>query len=235
MRSHAISKVLSNSIAHPAHRLEVVTSHAFDPDDCSLDEHDRNRNFKAHYDVARYLVIMWKAHQTFNDPSSRGHVAHVDHHHGHHHHHHHHHHHQSRIATVRDMSQSYLKVHRKVFIDSDDLKRVDLLFEYVLYHTETLVVLCTSEILTRPWCVGEVTSAMSKKQADLKRSVEPQNGWEATFESVWGGKLAEVGWLDTAVRLHMLDRAWLLGARCPRSTCEVPRGLCSRVGTRAEC
>jgi len=56
------------------------------------------------------------------------------------------------------------KVTRRIFVDSDDLKHLDNLFNYVRNETETLVVLCTSEILTRPWCVGEITTAV---QADV--------------------------------------------------------------------
>eukprot|EP00971_Amphidinium_carterae_P105912 2097654-Amphidinium_carterae.1 len=66
-------------------------------------------------------------------------------------------------AMTRLLKMSLVRsyeLQRKIFVDSDDLKRVDLLFEYVIYHTETLLVLCTSEILGRPWCVGEITSAM---------------------------------------------------------------------------
>eukprot|EP00971_Amphidinium_carterae_P250837 4979264-Amphidinium_carterae.1 len=29
-----------------------------------------------------------------------------------------------------------------------------------LAHSRAKVVLCTSEIMTRPWCVGEITSAI---------------------------------------------------------------------------
>eukprot|EP00971_Amphidinium_carterae_P267114 5298630-Amphidinium_carterae.1 len=50
-------------------------------------------------------------------------------------------------------------VTRKVFIDSDDLKNLDGLFDIVAHETETLAVICSQSVLTRPWCVGEITTA----------------------------------------------------------------------------
>ena len=40
-----------------------------------------------------------------------------------------------------------------------NLQDLSLLFAIVGEKTETLVVLCTKEILYRPWCVGEMTTA----------------------------------------------------------------------------
>mmetsp|Transcript_16482 Transcript_16482/g.57649 ORF Transcript_16482/g.57649 Transcript_16482/m.57649 type:complete len:480 (-) Transcript_16482:280-1719(-) len=51
------------------------------------------------------------------------------------------------------------QVHRKVFVDSDDLRDLSILFTYIQSETETLVVLCSRHILQRPWCVGEITTA----------------------------------------------------------------------------
>ena len=48
---------------------------------------------------------------------------------------------------------------RGVFLDADNLEDLNLLFGYVGNDTDTLVVICTSEILARPWCVGEMTTA----------------------------------------------------------------------------
>lgn len=50
-------------------------------------------------------------------------------------------------------------VRRDVFLDSDNLQDLSKLFSIVGNHVETLVVLCTEKILTRPWCVGEMTNA----------------------------------------------------------------------------
>eukprot|EP00811_Abedinium_folium_P034089 NODE_6_length_4697_cov_15.134354.p1 GENE.NODE_6_length_4697_cov_15.134354~~NODE_6_length_4697_cov_15.134354.p1 ORF type:complete len:1487 (+),score=268.77 NODE_6_length_4697_cov_15.134354:168-4628(+) len=51
------------------------------------------------------------------------------------------------------------RVKSQVFIDSDDLSDLDQLFDCVAYHTAVLVVLRTEQILSRPWCVGEITTA----------------------------------------------------------------------------
>ena len=42
------------------------------------------------------------------------------------------------------------RVKRRVFLDSDDLQDLDQLFGFVGNNTDTLVVLCTSTILSRP-------------------------------------------------------------------------------------
>ena len=51
------------------------------------------------------------------------------------------------------------RVTRLVFLDADNLQDLNLLFGYVANNVDTLVVICTSEILARPWCVGEMTTA----------------------------------------------------------------------------
>ena len=51
------------------------------------------------------------------------------------------------------------RVKRQVFLDSDNLQDLDQLFGIVGNLTDSLVVLCTSSILLRPWCVGEMTTA----------------------------------------------------------------------------
>eukprot|EP00931_Biecheleriopsis_adriatica_P048436 TRINITY_DN27982_c0_g1_i1.p1 TRINITY_DN27982_c0_g1~~TRINITY_DN27982_c0_g1_i1.p1 ORF type:complete len:1575 (+),score=273.60 TRINITY_DN27982_c0_g1_i1:585-4727(+) len=48
-----------------------------------------------------------------------------------------------------------------VFLDSDQLHDLDTLFDTVRCWTQNVVVLLTPEVLTRPWCVGEVATAWS--------------------------------------------------------------------------
>eukprot|EP00403_Amphidinium_massartii_P046182 CAMPEP_0178461950 /NCGR_PEP_ID=MMETSP0689_2-20121128/49577_1 /TAXON_ID=160604 /ORGANISM="Amphidinium massartii, Strain CS-259" /LENGTH=533 /DNA_ID=CAMNT_0020088809 /DNA_START=163 /DNA_END=1760 /DNA_ORIENTATION=+ len=50
-------------------------------------------------------------------------------------------------------------VSRKVFIDTDDLKNLDTLFDIVAHSTETLVAICSQSLLMRPWCIGELATA----------------------------------------------------------------------------
>ncbi|CAE8593379.1 unnamed protein product [Polarella glacialis] len=47
----------------------------------------------------------------------------------------------------------------KVFVDCDDLQDLTKLFGYVGFDTEHLIILGTKDILTRKWCMGEVTTA----------------------------------------------------------------------------
>ncbi|CAK8985489.1 40S ribosomal protein S6 [Durusdinium trenchii] len=47
----------------------------------------------------------------------------------------------------------------KTFIDSDDLTDLTRLFSYVGQDTQNFLVLCSPDILTRQWCVGEMVTA----------------------------------------------------------------------------
>jgi hypothetical protein len=49
------------------------------------------------------------------------------------------------------------KTKQDIFIDSDDLKELDQLFDIVKTKVEILCVYLTRDTLTRPWCAGEVT------------------------------------------------------------------------------
>ena len=62
-----------------------------------------------------------------------------------------------RLLKVRLLSHG--QVERGVLLDSDDLQDLSCLFSIVAEKTDTLVVLCTREVLHRPWCVGEMTTA----------------------------------------------------------------------------
>jgi len=46
-----------------------------------------------------------------------------------------------------------------VFIDSDNLHNLDHLLDYVRSDTETLLVLASSDVFSRVWCLGEITTA----------------------------------------------------------------------------
>merc|ERR1719434_279094 len=62
-----------------------------------------------------------------------------------------------RLLKVRLLGHELVK--RDVFLDSDNLRDLSVLFSVVGNKTDTLVVLCTRDILKRPWCVGEMTTA----------------------------------------------------------------------------
>jgi hypothetical protein len=50
---------------------------------------------------------------------------------------------------------------KSVFIDSDDLKELDSLFDIVKVSVKHLVVYLTRETLSRPWCAGEIVTALA--------------------------------------------------------------------------
>ncbi|CAE8591418.1 unnamed protein product [Polarella glacialis] len=54
-------------------------------------------------------------------------------------------------------------VKAKVFVDCDDLQDLTQLFGYVGFETEHLIILGTKDILTRKWCMGEVTTGRLHK------------------------------------------------------------------------
>eukprot|EP00930_Biecheleria_cincta_P007717 TRINITY_DN108978_c0_g1_i1.p1 TRINITY_DN108978_c0_g1~~TRINITY_DN108978_c0_g1_i1.p1 ORF type:complete len:669 (+),score=107.63 TRINITY_DN108978_c0_g1_i1:222-2009(+) len=47
----------------------------------------------------------------------------------------------------------------KVFLDSDQLEDLDLIFDTVRGKTKNLVILLSPEVLTRMWCAGEIVTA----------------------------------------------------------------------------
>ena len=47
----------------------------------------------------------------------------------------------------------------RVFLDSDQLENLDLLFDIVRTSTKSLVVVLTPELLSRSWCAGEIVTA----------------------------------------------------------------------------
>jgi len=62
------------------------------------------------------------------------------------------------LKMLLESSQS---VTGRVFIDCDDLTDLDNLFNTVGTDVENLLVICCRDILSRPWCVGEMATAHS--------------------------------------------------------------------------
>jgi len=52
------------------------------------------------------------------------------------------------------------KINDRVFLDSDELDALDLIFETVGENTKNLVILISPEVLNRMWCAGEIYSAI---------------------------------------------------------------------------
>jgi hypothetical protein len=53
-------------------------------------------------------------------------------------------------------------VTREVFIDTDNLVDLDGLFEVVASETEKLILVASEGVFLRPWCVGELVTAMER-------------------------------------------------------------------------
>jgi len=84
---------------------------------------------------------------------------------------------------------------RKVFVDSDDLRDLGNLFSHVASDTETLVVLCSREILSRPWCVGEITTANLNK-VHVVKVILPDFQWPSEeFVKNYGAHVPEANLL----------------------------------------
>lgn len=55
----------------------------------------------------------------------------------------------------------------RVFLDSDELENLDMLFDIVRTSTKNLVVVLTPELLSRSWCAGEIVTAWKNGIATL--------------------------------------------------------------------
>ena len=55
----------------------------------------------------------------------------------------------------------------EVFLDSDQLEDLDLIFETIRNKTRSVVVVLTSDLLSRMWCAGEVVTAFKNKVKTL--------------------------------------------------------------------
>eukprot|EP00933_Yihiella_yeosuensis_P033276 TRINITY_DN27009_c0_g1_i1.p1 TRINITY_DN27009_c0_g1~~TRINITY_DN27009_c0_g1_i1.p1 ORF type:complete len:521 (-),score=89.25 TRINITY_DN27009_c0_g1_i1:85-1479(-) len=53
-------------------------------------------------------------------------------------------------------------ISKKIWLDSDDLTDLEKLFDYVGSQSDTLAMLCSADILMRPWCMGELVTAKNK-------------------------------------------------------------------------
>jgi len=72
------------------------------------------------------------------------------------------HHNQAMGCFSRLLKMTLMKsagVSGEVFMAADDLKSVDKLFDIVAHETETLVAVCSQQMLLKTWCVGEIATA----------------------------------------------------------------------------
>eukprot|EP00449_Zooxanthella_nutricula_P037030 CAMPEP_0198618446 /NCGR_PEP_ID=MMETSP1462-20131121/160896_1 /TAXON_ID=1333877 /ORGANISM="Brandtodinium nutriculum, Strain RCC3387" /LENGTH=610 /DNA_ID=CAMNT_0044350245 /DNA_START=26 /DNA_END=1855 /DNA_ORIENTATION=+ len=76
-------------------------------------------------------------------------------------------HHKAGTGAMARLLKVYLTdaTHQGVFIDTDNLSNLEVLFDIVGVQTETVVTLLSSEFWLRPWCIGEIVAAHLKKVA----------------------------------------------------------------------
>ena len=51
----------------------------------------------------------------------------------------------------------------QIFLDSDQLEDLDLIFDTIRCTTHSVVVVLTPQVLTRMWCAGEIVTAFKNK------------------------------------------------------------------------
>merc|ERR1719478_819234 len=72
-------------------------------------------------------------------------------------------HHKASAAAHARLFKMLLTEHemisRDVFVDSDNLTHLDVLFDTLACDVQTLMVLGSKDVLRRPWCVGEIVTA----------------------------------------------------------------------------
>jgi hypothetical protein len=114
------------------------------------------------------------------------------------------------------------KTSKNVFIDSDDLKELDTLFDTVRCSVKKLVVYSTRDTLTRPWCVGEVTTALAVKlpvvqviTPSFEAPTEEQLNDLGSYIDMTGCNLAEYGMSLDRIREAIVQ---ILSASTPRIT-----------------
>mmetsp|Transcript_38577 Transcript_38577/g.89057 ORF Transcript_38577/g.89057 Transcript_38577/m.89057 type:complete len:1484 (+) Transcript_38577:69-4520(+) len=98
-----------------------------------------------------------------------------------------------------------------VFIDSDNLANLHGLFDHLRHETKELVLLCTSQLFYRPWCVGEAVTGldcglmMTKVEFPDAPKIDPAyiENWKANMQD-WA-VLSEAG-MSLEVALRMLQR-----------------------------
>ena len=102
---------------------------------------------------------------------------------------------------------------KRVFIDCDELTNLEFLFDYVGSQTQFMLALMSTELLFRPWCLGELVTAHVRQvrvvQLAFPNFVLPDQQIIAHYESyVDVGILAPYG-IDHIMIQDMLH--WLRG------------------------
>jgi hypothetical protein len=99
------------------------------------------------------------------------------------------------------------KVRRNIFVDCDNLHNLDTLFDFVANDTETLVVIGTKEVFSRPWCAGEITMACSGNiPTVLVRMPDYEPPDEAIVKSLMENQSGMAALIENGIELDMLEQ-----------------------------
>ena len=121
--------------------------------------------------------------------------------------------------------KSHRQVERDVFLDSDNLQDLSRLFVIVGEKTDTLVVLCTREILYRPWCVGEMTTARLHDIDTILIIFPDFENPSRTFIEDYASFEGVQSLAPNGISLEMAQQTlWWLGTR---PWIALPRSICS--------
>jgi len=102
-------------------------------------------------------------------------------------------HHKAAAAAQARLLQLLLQLEsdQSCFLDSDDLTNLDELFDTVRARVGRLIVYMTADILKRPWCVGEITTAY-KSRVKVTKVITPS--FEKPEDAILDDPLA--GYMD---------------------------------------
>jgi len=125
----------------------------------------------------------------------------------------------------------------KIFIDSDNLVNLDFLFDIVRTQIRNLVIIATRMTLTRPWCAGEITTAVVNsipiQQAICNDYVPPDPKFLEDLAGLWSEEqqclLGQYG-----IKIEMIQSAYahlLTLATIPLKRC---RDFAQQEGVIAE-
>lgn len=126
--------------------------------------------------------------------------------------------------------KSHNHVRTPIFLDSDNLEELDLIFDAIRSRTKNVVVLLTPELLMRMWCAGEIATAHANQIPLVPLGVEgyvpPDDKTIESIPHVWTQEqkhtLANLG-----VTMELIMSAY-------RSLRELPVVTAPRFGTPAE-
>jgi len=103
-------------------------------------------------------------------------------------------------------------VKTKVFIDTDDLRNLDGLFDVVAHKTGTLVVIQSRSVLLRPWCAGEITTAFRSSVRTVSVFIHGVPGPTDEFIAKYGTHVPDLSTLtEFGILLEHIQEAfsWL--------------------------